>query len=74
MRDISEQVRIYNTSRVGSSVRIARLMIMTEPPSFEAGEITEKGTVNQRVARTRRAALVEGLYADTPSAVVAVIG
>jgi feruloyl-CoA synthase len=50
----------------GSSTYPARVMLMEEPPSVEAGEITDKGYINQRIVRTRRADLVEWLYADVP--------
>jgi feruloyl-CoA synthase len=46
-----------------SSTRIARLMVMSEPPSIDANEITDKGYMNQRAVLERRAALVEKLYA-----------
>jgi feruloyl-CoA synthase len=48
----------------GSSTYPARVLLMEEPPSVEAGEITDKGYINQRMVRTRRADLVEWLYAD----------
>jgi len=51
----------------GGSTRICRLMLMAEPPSLDAGEATDKGSINQRAVLTRRAALVEELYAATPS-------
>ena len=41
-------------------------MIMTEPPSIDAGEITDKGYVNQRLVQARRAPLVDALFADPP--------
>ena len=50
----------------GSSTHPARVMLMAEPPSVEAGEITDKGYINQRIVRTRRADLVEWLHADIP--------
>ena len=37
---------------------------MAEPPSLDAGEATDKGSINQRAVLTRRAALVEELYAE----------
>ncbi len=37
---------------------------MAEPPSLDAGEATDKGSINQRAVLHRRAALVEELYAD----------
>ena len=50
----------------GSSMRVARALIMTEPPSIDAGEITDKGSINQRAVLKSRAALVERLYAEPP--------
>src|SRR5712664_4139204 len=46
----------------GSSTHPTRLMVMTEPPSIDANEITDKGYLNQRAVLRRRAALVERLY------------
>ena len=40
---------------------------MTEPPSVEAREITDKGSLNQRAVLAHRVALVDELYAATPS-------
>jgi feruloyl-CoA synthase len=54
----------------GGSTRICRIILMAEPPSLDAGEATDKGSINQRAVLNRRAALVEELYADTPSAQV----
>ena len=52
-----------------SSARITRLMVMSEPPSIDANEITDKGYMNQRAVLERRAALVEKLY-SSPDPVV----
>ncbi len=41
----------------------SRLIVMTEPPSIDANEITDKGYINQRAVLERRAAAVERLYA-----------
>ncbi|MBO0766857.1 MAG: acyl-CoA synthetase, partial [Hyphomicrobiaceae bacterium] len=56
----------HNEGQVGSSMRIARVLLMTEPPSIDANEITDKGYINQRATLERRRALVERLYADPP--------
>lgn len=48
----------------GSSTCVTRALLLQEPPSLDAGEITDKGYVNQRTVLTRRAALVEALYAQ----------
>ena len=49
---------------VGSSARIERLLVMAHPADLDAGEITDKGYVNQRKVLARRAALAEMLYTD----------
>jgi feruloyl-CoA synthase len=51
----------------GSSYRVVRALLMAEPPSLDAGEITDKGSLNQRAVLARRAALVEALYAAPPA-------
>jgi len=50
----------------GSSNRVERAVVLEDRPSLDAGEITDKGSLNQRAVLTRRAALVEALYAATP--------
>ena len=47
----------------GSSMHPVRVLVLTEPPSIDANEITDKGYMNQRAVLDRRAALVERLYA-----------
>jgi feruloyl-CoA synthase len=50
----------------GSSNRIGRVLLLAEPPSLDAGEMTDKGSINQRQVLGRRRDLVERLYADAP--------
>jgi feruloyl-CoA synthase len=52
----------------GTSARISRAILLTEPPSLDVGEVTDKGSINQRAVLAHRAMLVEELYADPPSA------
>lgn len=51
----------------GSSTRVVRILMLEEPPSLDAREITDKGTINQKEVLRNRAALVEELYAPVPS-------
>jgi feruloyl-CoA synthase len=44
-----------------------RLLVLAEPPSIDANEITDKGYINQRAVLERRAALVDKLYASPDS-------
>ncbi|MGE0565938.1 MAG: feruloyl-CoA synthase, partial [Pseudolabrys sp.] len=46
----------------GSSTRVCRLLVMEQPPSMDAGEMTDKGSINQRAVLRNRAALVKELY------------
>jgi feruloyl-CoA synthase len=49
----------------GSASRIARLCLLAEPPTIDKGEVTDKGSINQRAVLTHRAETVEALHADT---------
>jgi len=62
--DLRDRAAAFNAAEQGSSRRIKRLMILTEAPSIDAGEITDKGYVNQRLVISRRADLVRALYAE----------
>jgi feruloyl-CoA synthase len=42
-------------------------LVMPSAPSLDDGEITDKGSINQRLILSRRQALVEELYSDVPS-------
>ncbi|MBL8774136.1 MAG: AMP-binding protein [Phenylobacterium sp.] len=70
---LRERIAEFNRTAGGSSRRIARFIVMTEPPSIDAGEITDKGYVNQRATLERRQALVEALYAEPPGPGVVVV-
>jgi feruloyl-CoA synthase len=56
----------------GSSQRVGRLLVLREPAVLDAGEITDKGYVNQRAVRERRADVVALLAEDPPPARVVV--
>ncbi len=60
---LRERLSAFNAAAGGSSRRIGKFTILTEPPSIDAGEITDKGYVNQRATLDRRAERVEALYA-----------
>ncbi len=66
--DIRSRIRhgmaMLRSSGGGTSTYPSRALLMAEPPSVEAGEITDKGYINQRLTLARRADLVEFLHAD----------
>jgi feruloyl-CoA synthase len=45
---------------------VERILLLDTPASMDAGELTEKGTVNQKAVLKNRAALVEELYTGSP--------
>ena len=49
----------------GSANRIARAVLLAEPPSLDKGEVTDKGSINQRAVLKHREALVTALHAGT---------
>ena len=53
-------------SSPGSSTRVCRLLLLAEPPSMDVGEMTDKGSINQRAVLRHRSSLVEALYAEPP--------
>ncbi len=63
----AELVESYGRQATGSSTRIERIVLLDELPSLDVGEVTDKGSINQRAVLDHRAALVEDLYAATPS-------
>jgi len=63
----------WNTEQPGTSTRIGRVLFLTEPPSIDADEITDKGYINQRHVLERRKSDVERLFAVTPDAGVIAI-
>jgi feruloyl-CoA synthase len=58
----------------GSSTIIRRAIVLDEPPAIDRGEVTEKGSVNQKAVLANRAAFVEALYAEPASEGVIEIG
>lgn len=59
---IQEKLDAFNASAGGSSRKIAKFRILLTPPSLDAGEITDKGYVNQRVAQDARKDDVAALF------------
>jgi feruloyl-CoA synthase len=56
----------FAAGATGSAARLVRAIVLDEPPSLDAGEMTDKGSLNQRAILDRRRALVDDLYARTP--------
>ena len=57
----------FNRAAGGSSGRFARMLLMDDPPSLDTGELTDKGSINQRAVLAHRSKMVEELYTETHS-------
>ncbi len=58
-RDLLERL---NRESTGSATAIARLRLLDVPPSLDLGEVTDKGSINQRAVLTHRADLVDAMH------------
>ena len=58
-----QRLKSFAAKSSGSSNRVCRIMVLDQPPSIDSGEMTDKGSINQRAVLKNRAALVDELYA-----------
>jgi feruloyl-CoA synthase len=58
-------VNTLASNATGSAGRVARLCLLSVPPTIDKGEITDKGSINQRAVLQHRDDLVEALHGDT---------
>jgi feruloyl-CoA synthase len=63
----------FSDAHAGSSTRVARAVLLEQPPSIDANELTDKGSVNQRAVLRRRAHHVDQLYGDAGDAIRLVV-
>ena len=64
----AESLAAFCSRHASTSTRVSRLMLLEEPPSIDAGEITDKGSINQKAVLQRRWALVDELYGTSRGA------
>ena len=60
----------HNRRNPASSQRVARLLLLDDPPSIDRGEVTDKGSINQRAVQRDRARFVSSLFEPDPPAEV----
>ncbi|MBR0799774.1 feruloyl-CoA synthase [Bradyrhizobium jicamae] len=65
-----ERFTRFLAAATGSSTRIARAILLDTPLSIDRGEVTDKGSINQRAVLEHRSALIDTLYAPVPPASV----
>jgi feruloyl-CoA synthase len=71
--EVAARLMRFGDKHPSTSMRVVRALILDTPPSLPHGEITDKGSINQRAIRERRAELLEALYAPTVGADVLAI-
>jgi feruloyl-CoA synthase len=74
MDDFARLMDTFAAASTGTSSRVARAVLLAEPPSLDIGEVTDKGSINQHAVLAHRAAIVEGLYAAAAPPHVIVAG
>ena len=69
---ILSSLRKWNANQTGQSTKIARAFLLNDSPSIDANEITDKGSINQRAARERRASDLARLFSNSDANVIVV--
>jgi len=65
-RATAECLGAHGSTATGSATRVRRILFIEAPLSFDKGEVTDKGSINQRAVLRSRADLVEALWTDDP--------
>jgi feruloyl-CoA synthase len=63
----AERLARFAAAATGSSNRITRAILIDTSLSIDRGEVTDKGSINQRAVLEHRADVIEGLYASPPA-------
>jgi feruloyl-CoA synthase len=66
----AERLQKFAAEATGSSTRITRAVLLDTPLSIDRGEVTDKGSINQRAVLEHRAAVIEELYSASPPSYV----
>lgn len=67
---LRQRIDAFNAVNSASSQRVARVLLIDDVPSLAAGETTDKGHINQKLAVQRRSHLVERLFDDNDTQVI----
>lgn len=68
---LAERLSAHARAATGSAARVVAALVLEEPLSFDRGEVTDKGSVNQRAVLRERADLVAALWAADDRVIVA---
>jgi feruloyl-CoA synthase len=73
LEELRARLNAFARTSTGSSNCVTRAILLAQPPSIDTGEMTDKGSINQRAVLARRTDAVAELYAREPSSRVLVI-
>jgi feruloyl-CoA synthase len=62
-----ERLTQFLTAATGSSTKVTRAVLLDTPLSIDRGEVTDKGSINQRAVLDHRGGLIDELYSPTPA-------
>jgi feruloyl-CoA synthase len=62
----AEMLEAHAARASGSASRVVRMMFLDVPLSFDKGEVTDKGSINQRAVLQHRADMAASLWSDDP--------
>jgi feruloyl-CoA synthase len=68
---LAERLAAAAREATGSASRVRRAMVLPREPSFERGEVTEKGSLNQRALRESHAGTIAALHAGAEGTIFA---
>jgi feruloyl-CoA synthase len=71
--EIARRLAAFARAHPASSMRVQRALLMELAPSPAQGEITDKGSLNQRMVLRNREAAVDALYSETPAPEIIVV-
>ncbi len=72
-REFAGRLKEFAATATGSSTRITRAVLLDTPLSIDKGEVTDKGSINQRAVLEHRAGLIDQIYSPAPDSRVIVI-
>jgi len=64
--EVTTRLHAFGSSQSASSRRIVRVLLLDCGLSISAGEITDKGSINQRAVLENRRSLIDKLYSSQP--------
>ncbi len=68
---LRDRLSAHARAATGSAARVVAALVVQQPLSFDRGEVTDKGSVNQRAVLRERADLVASLWSEDPALLLA---